>query len=316
MKKTNFLLILMILVSAVYAQVPDAINYQAVARNSSGQALANQSIKVRLSLLRDATTLYSETRSVTTNALGLFNVQIGSSGATATTGNFNTIYWLNNTPAIMLKVELDVNSSGVFTEMGTQTLATVPYAFASKKSIDAVNLGGRYVDDVTVPNNGDVMKWSAADNRWKPGTVDPASSTPTIVNLGGYIGNIPASASWVFMASSQSSASTTITVTKPTTIVASATAILGHTSAGLIAGSVSIMPAYQLTSGGGGAVTVFYPGNFPEANIANLKIPFSTSSSVTITIPGTYKIGFAVRNNSGITLNNNDWVSGYIMIYQ
>ncbi|RXK58773.1 hypothetical protein ESA94_15395 [Lacibacter luteus] len=316
MKQLNFVLLMLFFALTVHAQIPDAINYQAVARNTSGQALANQSIKVRLSFVRGTTTLYSETRNVTTNALGLFNVQIGSAGATSASGDFAAIYWLNNTPAIMLKVELDVNNSGVFTEMGTQTLATVPYAYAAKKSIDAVNLGGRYVDDVTAPNNGDVMLWNAAENRWKPGVAATASSSaPTITNLAGFIAPIVPSAQWAFFPSSGNT-TTTITITKPTTIVASATATLGHSNTGQTALDVSIMPAYQLTSGAGGIVTIFNPGNFPAANIANLRVPFSASSSVTLTTPGTYKIGFAIRNNTSLTLNNNDWLSGYIMIYQ
>ena len=308
MKKILSTLFALFLALVVSAQMPETINYQAVARNNSGQALANQTIKTRLSIIRGATTLYSETRTVTTNALGLFNVQIGSSGATATSGDFTSIYWLNNTPAITLKVELDVNNSGVFTEMGNQTLATVPYAFAAKKSIDAVNLGGRYVDNSIVPNDGDVMRWNVAENAWKP-----ASATmPTVTNIAGQIGAIAPSAQWAFISGS----SITITITKPTVLVASGTAVLAHSTTGQLAQSVSLMPAYQFLSGSGGLVTPFNPGNFPETPISTSRQGFSASSSTTLVSPGTYKVGFAVRNNTAITLNNNEWLTGFVMIYQ
>ncbi len=309
MKKILSTLFALFLALVVSAQMPETINYQAVARNNSGQALANQTIKTRLSIIRGATTLYSETRTVTTNALGLFNVQIGSSGATATSGDFTSIYWLNNTPAITLKVELDVNNSGVFTEMGNQTLATVPYAFAAKKSIDAVNLGGRYVDNSIVPNDGDVMRWSVAENAWKP-----ASATmPTVTNIAGQIGAIAPSAQWAFISNGYA----TITITKPTILVAGGTAILGHSTTGQLANDVSLMPAYQLISTPTpGTITIFNPGNFPSGPVSTTKTSISITSSTLINVPGTYKVGFAVRNNTQIPINNNDWVSGYVMVYQ
>jgi len=306
MKKLNLILLFFVFSLAASAQVPNTINYQAVARNSSGQALANQAIKVRLSILRGPSTLYSETRNVTTNALGLFNVQIGSSGAVTTSGDITTIYWLNNTPGISLKVELDVNNSGVFTEMGNQALSTVPFAFAAKNSIDAVNLGGRYVDASIAPADGEVMKWSAADNAWKPGT----AGTPSVSNVAGLIASVAPSASFVFVSSSF----ITITITKPTTVVASGTGILGHSTTGQVAADVSLMPAYQLLSGGGGPVTIFNPGNFPASPVTTNRTVFAASSSVTLPFAGTYKLGFAVRNNTAITLNNNDWLSGFIMV--
>lgn len=313
MKKLHALLIALFFTTWVAAQVANTINYQAVARNNSGQALANQSIKVRLSILRGPNSLYSETRTVTTNTLGLFNVQIGSSGASTTSGDFNNIYWLNNTPALTLKVELDVNNSGVFTEMGNQTLASVPYAYAAKNSIDAVNLGGRYVDASITPNEGDVMRWSTTDNAWKPATV----GLPAVTTLQGLIGSIAPNAQWVFI-NTNGNNNLTITITKPTTLVASGTAVLGHSTTGQVATDVSFMPAWQSVVNGvpTGAITLFNPGNFPAGPITTSKTVVPTANSVTLTTPGTYRIGFAVRNNTAISLNNNDWLSGYVMVLQ
>src|SRR5690606_23457116 len=124
-----------------------------------GQALANQTIKVRLSIINTAAgnaTLYSETRQVTTNALGLFNVQIGSPGTLATSGDFAAISWTNNASSVeSLKVELDINNNNSFTDMGTQGLVSVPYAFSADEAINTVNIGGHYVNTST-PANGNV----------------------------------------------------------------------------------------------------------------------------------------------------------------
>jgi hypothetical protein len=101
-------------------------------------------------------------------------------------------------------------------------------------------------------------------------------------------------------------------------VVASGTAALGHSTTGQVASDVSFMPAYQYVVNGvpTGVITLFNPGNFPAAPLTTSKIVVPTASSVTLTTPGTYRIGFAVRNNTSITLNNNDWLSGYVMVLQ
>ena len=61
------------------AQVPQSMNYQAIARNAAGQVISNQLIGLRFTV-RNVTTggaiLYRETTSVTTNQLGLFTAAI------------------------------------------------------------------------------------------------------------------------------------------------------------------------------------------------------------------------------------------------
>ena len=141
MKKIFTLIILLIVTKISLAQVPNLMNYQAVARNAQGQALANQAIKVRLSLIQldagGATTFYAETRSVTTNALGLFNVQVGSAGAQNVIGNINGTNWLDGSKTRSLKVEIDINNSNSFVDMGSQQLVSVPYALVAEKAREA-----------------------------------------------------------------------------------------------------------------------------------------------------------------------------------
>jgi trimeric autotransporter adhesin len=130
MKKNIFLLCIILCFSTIVAnaQVPQQFNYQAMARNSSGQALANITIKSKISILdgsATAPTVYSEIRSVTTNQLGLFTIAIGSTGAT-TTGNFSTINWA--TGSKFIKVEIDPLNGTNFTTLGNTELLSVPYA--------------------------------------------------------------------------------------------------------------------------------------------------------------------------------------------
>jgi hypothetical protein len=134
MKK--LLLPLFILISSlVYGQVPNQINYQAVARNSVGNVLPNKKITVRLSI-RDVsgtgTVLYKETRTITTNNFGLFNVAIGSAGADNTTGTISGIDW--GSAAKFIQVEIDPDGGSNFINMGAAQLLAVPYALYAGSS--------------------------------------------------------------------------------------------------------------------------------------------------------------------------------------
>jgi len=134
MKQFITLMILLALGSSIMAQAPQSINYQGVARNSGGIAYASQPINVRLSV-RDGSAnggiQYSETRSITTNQFGLFNVQIGSPGASNVQGSFAAINWAGGTK--FLQTELSLNGQP-FTDLGTTQMMSVPYAISSLQS--------------------------------------------------------------------------------------------------------------------------------------------------------------------------------------
>ena len=113
------------------AQVPQSLNYQAVARDAAGNILANQTAQVRYTI-HDAGTagpvLYQETHSVTTNQFGLFTAAVGN--GTVALGNFSTIDWSLNTK--YLQVEIDLG--GGYIDMGASQLLSVPYALYAASS--------------------------------------------------------------------------------------------------------------------------------------------------------------------------------------
>jgi hypothetical protein len=111
---------------AIAQAPPQGINYQAVARTSSGTEMPNAALTVRIGIYSDAAATvlaYEETHAVTTNAFGLFNLVIGQ-GTQTSVGAFNSILWANS--AYYLKVEVDAGSG--FVNMGTTQLMSVPYA--------------------------------------------------------------------------------------------------------------------------------------------------------------------------------------------
>ncbi|MFN8286938.1 MAG: hypothetical protein U0V74_09315 [Chitinophagales bacterium] len=124
------LLLLLVSFSAIMAQAPQKMNYQAVVRNASGNPLGNATPVTLRFTIHDGspggTTVYTETLNTTTNSFGLVTAEIG------TTGNLAVVNWGNG--AKYLQVETDVNNSGVFTNMGTSQLLSVPYALYAGNS--------------------------------------------------------------------------------------------------------------------------------------------------------------------------------------
>lgn len=109
------------------AQVPQKINYQAVARNASGTVLANQNVSVRFTIHDGGTAgpvLYSETQQKSTNQFGLFTAAIGN--GTVVIGSMQAINWASGDK--YLQVELDPAAGNNFTDMGNSQLLSVPYA--------------------------------------------------------------------------------------------------------------------------------------------------------------------------------------------
>lgn len=133
MKKLFNIILLLLLANIANAQAPQGIPYQAVARNSSGNILASQNIRVRFSIrdsVATSTIVYRETFTPTTNALGLFNVNVGT--GTVVTGTFSGINWGTN--AKFMQVELDPTGGTTYTNMGTTQMMSVPFALYAANS--------------------------------------------------------------------------------------------------------------------------------------------------------------------------------------
>lgn len=162
MKKMISFCISTIITGFLLAQeVPKQFNYQGVARNAAGQAIASQPIKVRATLISQgpstSTDFYSETRNLTTNALGLFSFRIGGLNASNKTGNLTDGDWLNPDHTQHLKIELDINNSGTWTDMGTQQIVSVPYALYSNTAYEASRLTHYHAPFSAYSTNGQTV---------------------------------------------------------------------------------------------------------------------------------------------------------------
>jgi hypothetical protein len=115
---------------AARAQAPQLLNYQGVARNSTGTPLASVTIGLRLTI-HDATAggtvLYQETQTPPTNGFGLYNANIGA--GTVVSGTFSSINWGSGPK--YLQVEIDPAGGSSYTNAGTAQLLSAPYSIYS-----------------------------------------------------------------------------------------------------------------------------------------------------------------------------------------
>ena len=118
-----------------FAQAPQLIPYQAVARDTFGQPLSNASLLVRFSILSDSLNgpmVWQEEQSVVSNQFGLFQAQLGH------IESLSLIDW--SVGPKYLEVELNLGSGYIV--LGTQQLLSVPYALhANSISIDVSEVG-------------------------------------------------------------------------------------------------------------------------------------------------------------------------------
>lgn len=120
-------------------QMPQGMKYQAVARNLLGGVMANQPVTLKISLtskgIGTSKAHYSETHTVTTNALGLFDLTVG--GGKAGLGSFKSIPW--STEDIWMEIAIQDGGKSGFSTISSSRLLAVPYAFHAMTANELVS---------------------------------------------------------------------------------------------------------------------------------------------------------------------------------
>lgn len=176
---TLFTFVFLLITLFSFAQTPpQAINYQAIARDTAGKAISSSmdlAVKFTIwSAPSGGSSLFSETHSpVNTNSYGLFTLVIG----TVNTSGFQSIIW----PAgdKFLEVEIATVGGNSYYSMGRTQLMSVPYALHSGTSDLALgnwSLNGNTIADtnfigtknakdfVLKTNNTEQMRVKSAGN--------------------------------------------------------------------------------------------------------------------------------------------------------
>lgn len=150
MKKVLFT-VLTLFALVIRAQVPQTINYQGVVRDASGNPITNSTVGLQFKITTSSNNnFFNEVQnSVLTNSLGLFSTKIGLINPLPISG------W-ENLPAV-LQVSVNINNNG-FNSLGTQTLASVPYALYALSSGNTLPVGVR---------DGQTLRWDSTAQVWK-----------------------------------------------------------------------------------------------------------------------------------------------------
>jgi hypothetical protein len=136
--KASLALLFIVTVVKLEGQVPQGFNYQAIARDGSGNPITGATIKVKLSVLSDTLGFKAsgagvyvweeEHINVKTNAFGLFTVVLGlGTKMQGSAGTFSAINWSSGPLFIGTKIFYP----STYKIMGSARLWTVPYAMTA-----------------------------------------------------------------------------------------------------------------------------------------------------------------------------------------
>lgn len=106
------------------------MNYQAVARDANGDPLVNQTIGLKFTLFFGLAYAYEETQTTTTNAHGLFSVEIGAGTPTGlgTFPTYESINWRGASINWSMLVSMDPTGGSNYQSVGGGQIRSVPFA--------------------------------------------------------------------------------------------------------------------------------------------------------------------------------------------
>jgi hypothetical protein len=162
-------------------QIPQSFSYQAVAKSDDGSPIKNKEILVEISILKsnpEGTIAYREIQKPTTDAYGLFSLNIGEGTPTfdGATTNFASVVWTDD--SYFLKIRIDFNQGlpiNGLVDMGTAKLQSVPYSLVSNLAISAdrlsvpIQLKLTDLKDVSInsPADQNIIRWNASLAKWE-----------------------------------------------------------------------------------------------------------------------------------------------------
>jgi hypothetical protein len=127
MKKLLLISLFLCSVLNLSAQAPQQFNFQGVARDAAGKAVANTTVSLRLTIhegLPGGVNVYQETHKPLTSNGGIFTVSVGSGNDKS--GSISDIKWSGG--SFFLQVELDAAGGNNYIDLGATQLLSVPFA--------------------------------------------------------------------------------------------------------------------------------------------------------------------------------------------
>lgn len=315
-----------------YAQAPARFNYQGIVRDASGNAMTNQAVRLRISIVENTptgTVAYSETQTATTNGFGLYNLAIGN--GTPITGTLGNVNWASGPKFI--HVEIDAAGGTNYVDLGTSQLLSVPYALSAPAPMltltgNSLSAGGNSITLPAPPPPTLTLTGNALSAGGNSVTL-PAATPPTLtltgntLSAGGNSVTLPSTSAPVLTltGNSLSAGANSVTLPAPTltltgnalsaggnsvTLPAATPPTLTLTGNVLSAGGNSV----TLPSGGGGTIngTATYIPKFTSATaIGNSSILETSAGKVGIgtTTPAAAKVEIATTDTMALRVTGN-----------
>ena len=140
-KQFLFTILLAFSTLTVFAQTPQAINFEAIARDAQGRPLSGGNVIIQFSIFSNSVLIYEEIHvNIPVNSKGLFNAPIGK--GTATTGVFSQIDWASSG---VKTIEVKINN----TLESRSELLSVPFALYAKNAAVADKVNITYADGLS-----------------------------------------------------------------------------------------------------------------------------------------------------------------------
>ena len=152
MKKITILLIALLATVAVSAQVPSAINFQAVVRDAKGDLYQNKIVALDIILLEDnVTAIYKMSHNITSDSLGLIQLSIPKSESLTMSDPLSKVI-PSVTGTLWMQVRAYLAETGESIEFPSQQLVSVPYSMMSGNVMLTSPNGKKY--SLKVDDNG------------------------------------------------------------------------------------------------------------------------------------------------------------------
>ena len=141
--------------AGIFAQTPQAFNYQGAARDATGAPIANRTIAVLFNISFHSaddtwSTVYQERQVLMTSDFGLFSAKVGLGESRPSWAPFATINWAES-GQYHLEIALDMTGGTNYLPVGTPTrLLSVPYALHAA-TCDKVVGGLNWIENINNP---------------------------------------------------------------------------------------------------------------------------------------------------------------------
>lgn len=157
MKRKISILLFVLSCLGIFAQAPQYLNYQGVARDASNNIIST-TIGLKFEIIQGSATgfvVYDETNTSTPSSAGIFTAAIGS--GVSSVGTFSTINWASG--PYFIRVSIDPAGGTSFSVIGTSQLLSVPYALYAEKAGSGSSLP-------TGTLTGQTMYWDNPSGKW------------------------------------------------------------------------------------------------------------------------------------------------------